>query len=627
MRANALRFGWSSVVLALGLLSIAGCDAGGVRTRDGGMTMTDAPVSGGACLAGGPDFICVATEAVACNEDGSEGERTDCAAIGQRCFSGLGCRACMPNSFQCNGDAVEQCNIDGSGYTQRATCDPSAGTMCNALVGACTSPCADAETNNSYIGCEYFAVTTQNENRATFPGLPAVVIANPQTTAASVNVVGPGGFAMNTQVAPGDTTTIQLPWVTELKEATGSELVEGGAYRIVSTLPVTVYQFSPLEYENSDEYSFSNDASLLLPRHAMTGNYVVLSYPSTITEIEWYNNNPDSLISLPSHFAVVGVEATDVTVTLTFAGNVAASTGGSGITRYSAGQTAMFTLSRGDVLQIVAEAATSCDRTADDPAPVPNFIGIPVGDRYYCRPPRTSDMSGTVISATGKVGVIGGHACAFVPHNRFACDHLEEQLFPTESWDNEAIVSITQPLMDEPNIVRIISSSDGNALTFDPVPSGVTNGHVLNRGEILEFETRQSFHVEGTAAILVGQFLVGQNYDPEARGLEGDPSFSLAIPSEQYRTDYTFLAPTTYPTHYVNVTAPMDATIMLDGTPVTGFQPVGSTGFGVARVAITGGEHDITGSAPFGIVVYGFGLYTSYMYPGGLDLEAINPLI
>ena len=33
------------------------------------------------------------------------------------------------------------------------------------------------------------------------------------------------------------------------------------------------------------------------------------------------------------------------------------------------------------------------------------------------------------------------------------------------------------------------------------------------------------------------------------------------------------------------------------------------------------------GDNAFGIVVYGFGSYTSYMYPGGLDLEAINPLI
>ena len=32
----------------------------------------------------------------------------------------------------------------------------------------------------------------------------------------------------------------------------------------------------------------------------------------------------------------------------------------------------------------------------------------------------------------------------------------------------------------------------------------------------------------------------------------------------------------------------------------------------------------MTGNQEFGIVVYGFGNYTSYMYPGGLDLEAID---
>ena len=30
---------------------------------------------------------------------------------------------------------------------------------------------------------------------------------------------------------------------------------------------------------------------------------------------------------------------------------------------------------------------------------------------------------------------------------------------------------------------------------------------------------------------------------------------------------------------------------------------------------------------PFGIVVYGYGAFTSYMYPGGLDLKKIAPAI
>ena len=35
------------------------------------------------------------------------------------------------------------------------------------------------------------------------------------------------------------------------------------------------------------------------------------------------------------------------------------------------------------------------------------------------------------------------------------------------------------------------------------------------------------------------------------------------------------------------------------------------------------GSHSITGSAAFGITVYGYGQYTSYWYPGGLDLSTI----
>jgi len=65
---------------------------------------------------------------------------------------------------------------------------------------------------------------------------------------------------------------------------------------------------------------------------------------------------------------------------------------------------------------------------------------------------------------------------------------------------------------------------------------------------------------------------------------------------------------------------------MLDGQPVTGFTPIGGSGFSVARVVLPNGldgNHRATGSEPFGITVYGYGQYTSYWYPGGLDLEDI----
>ena len=110
------------------------------------------------------------------------------------------------------------------------------------------------------------------------------------------------------------------------------------------------------------------------------------------------------------------------------------------------------------------------------------------------------------------------------------------------------------------------------------------------RGESVEFEVRESFRVTGTESLLVAQYLVGQDYaGVNTAGMEGegDPSFSLSVPSEQYRTSYSFLAPSTYPTNYVNVTSPSGSTVLLDENPVDGFTPVGSTGFQTARVAVT----------------------------------------
>jgi len=223
------------------------------------------------------------------------------------------------------------------------------------------------------------------------------------------------------------------------------------------------------------------------------------------------------------------------------------------------------------------------------------------------------------------VGVIAGHNCDFVPCDKWACDHLEEALFPLEAWGKDYIVSASEPLRAEPNLVRVVSSVDGNSLTFDP--ASVHAAVTLNRGQSLDFEASQDFRVVGTEAFAVVQHLVGQDYAGiSTGGMEGngDPAFSLAIPTEQFRTSYDFLAPLTYVISYVNVTGPSGATVTLDGAPVTGFREVGGTGFATARVEISGGAHHIEGGSPFGIVVYGFGSYTSYMYPGGLDFEAIN---
>jgi hypothetical protein len=125
--------------------------------------------------------------------------------------------------------------------------------------------------------------------------------------------------------------------------------------------------------------------------------------------------------------------------------------------------------------------------------------------------------------------------------------------------------------------------------------------------------------------VLVAQFMEGQG----AGGDTGDPSMTVAVPVEQFRREYLFHAPTNYETNYVDVVAPVSATVILDGTPLTSWQPLGTSGWALSRVTPLGagpagdGNHVITSGGPFGISVYGYGQATSYWYPGGLDLESV----
>lgn len=134
-----------------------GCEPRSPRARDAGTT-DGGDVS--VCTPGVAGVRCEGSTAVECLADGSEGARTDCSAAGQVCVADLGCRACRPGTFTCNGNDVERCADDGSGYVPHASCDAAAGQVCGSLSGVCVSACEEAARSNSSIGCEYWPVTT-----------------------------------------------------------------------------------------------------------------------------------------------------------------------------------------------------------------------------------------------------------------------------------------------------------------------------------------------------------------------------------------------------------------------------------------------------------------------------------
>ena len=292
-----------------------------------------------------------------------------------------------------------------------------------------------------------------------------------------------------------------------------------------------------------------------------------------------------------------------------------------GLPALEPGETHTFTLAQGDVLQLVTASPDDCD---DDVHKVPG------GAVHYCKVGKDYDLTGTRISATGKVSVISGHDCAFVPFNRHACDHVEETMFPLEAWGKSSYVSISEQIKCQPtipNLVRVYSETDGNEIGF--VPNDVHDPATLDRGEYLEFEAKKDFYVSGSHAIMVAQFLLGQEYHGLGTAgsfTKGDPSLSLAVPYEQWRNRYSFLAPESFKDNFVNVIGLNGQVVLLDGRLVSGFTPIDGTKMATARVPISGGEHRVESPQPVGIVVYGYAPYTSYMMPGGLDLTPINGL-
>ncbi len=150
----------------------------------------------------------------------------------------------------------------------------------------------------------------------------------------------------------------------------------------------------------------------------------------------------------------------------------------------------------------------------------------------------------------------------------------------------------------------------------------------LNAGQVVDIGlVSQAFEVTGDHEFGVSTFLLGASLINPA-GMSGDPSQSIAIGVEQYRTKYVFLAPTDYDTNFVDVVMAPGTSLTLDGTPVSVTPQAITAAFSIARLPLgdaNGGAHVLEGTQPFGIQVLGYGSYTSFAYPGGMNLDLIAP--
>jgi hypothetical protein len=605
------------LLLCTGLSGASGC----VITQD---PMLDPPDAGGDVLLDSPrpdtgfrctpDALgCFGDTRYRCGEDGIS--RLEEHACDDACDVTLGCVACVPGARRCDGTVSEVCLDDGSGWTHGRDCgdwDVACGDD-----GYCEDACALAESERSYIGCDYWASPLAN-----YDGLRSsaydfrVVVANTGAQTAEITVTRGSRLIERENVPPGAVVDLALPWIDEVSFPFASDPAHGtvvpdGAYRVRSSRPVVVAQFNPFQYAApGSDFSYTNDASLLLPAHVLGTDYVGISYLPLSAE--------GSSEFIPGYLALVGHDPAGTEVEIISPVDVAADRSG----RWSAtaaGERLSFTLARGEVAELVASPPPPCDETR------PGYIA-PSEGVGYCEEPE-HDLTGALIHTSAPVAAFGGHTCANAPVSVGACDHLETTLAPTSTWGTRFVTApLTDPASPMPNLLRIVAAHDDTEVTLDPPPSGLAATHVLARGEVLDALLTRPITIVASQPIEVAQILVGQNYTdpPQTRG---DPALTIVVPEEQFRSSYVFITPTSYTAvtrgqSWLLISRDPGSSITLDGVEVVaGWARIGDRE--LATVPVSGGAHRATGTARFGVVAFGLGQYTSYAYPAGLDFVRV----
>ncbi len=264
------------------------------------------------------------------------------------------------------------------------------------------------------------------------------------------------------------------------------------------------------------------------------------------------------------------------------------------------------------------------------------------------------DLSGARISANAPVAVFSTHMCTFYPELNAACDHLEEQLFPTGTWGQ--VFSLVPPVRrgqggggglfgpGEKIYWKIIARDPGTRVTFsvpfdqlDPVEPGfggvpncrqmLANGDLVLDGDAYcEFGTFSPVQISADGPLMVMGIISGQESTGVAQAFgaaAGDPAIFLVPPDHQYRNDYPFLAPDTYANDYLTVVATRETQVFLDEQPVNLADAIAVPGSErvYKHIEISDGPHRVTGDQPFGIMVFAFDDFVSYAFTGGLNLE------
>ncbi|HMI82504.1 MAG TPA: IgGFc-binding protein, partial [Polyangiaceae bacterium] len=570
------------------------------------------PVDAGAVCPYG-QTVCEGNVAKVCDGQGGYSSTVTCAT---ECKDGLGCVTCVPNASSCASLMATVCDATGTNESTFACTGP--GMSCDA--DGCHGECSPASLGMGYQGCEFWPTVTPNPvwaGRAGDAGPTGgfhfgVLIGNVSSTnSASVTISGPGTEQSFTLDA-SESRAVTLDWVPDLKgpdwevpyqpgNPTQSVKKAGGAYRVVSNRPITVYQLNSLENEIPDVrgcpsvagasancFSYSTDGSLLLPAHVLSSHYVVAGFHAWHKDFATLPGPTSGRLNMGDFISITALQAgTEVTVQLRPNQGVLS---GPDLPRPTAENAMIFTMAASQVVQLFTPGTTRSD----------SFSGTDI---------KTKD---------GKpVQVLSGVGCVNIFEDESPCGHIEDSVLPYDALGKDYVVPMlaTGSTADAgtpiAQMIRVQSVADGTAITFEP--KGVVNSVTLSRGATLDVNLTTDMRISSPTPFAVTHYLSGRSVSSRMSESIGSPNQLTVAPVVQFRTSYAFVVPSQqlFATNYLTIIAPTGAAVSLDAQAVARekFLAVGASGMSVARVPVVGATrvHTLTSDKAVGIVVFGIG--------------------
>ena len=409
----------------------------------------------------------------------------------------------------------------------------------------------------SYLGTDFWFAFMDNQTDKTEPTFQVHITSENGAT----GTVSAPGFTTTFTVGVKSMKTIDVPLAAATHRGV-SDVVTNRSVHVTTSSNCIVYAGNYKPY--------SSDAATCLPTTALGTDYHIVTYTEVVGATAGY-----------SEYVIIGTQnGTSVNINQITASR-----------KKGAGASSII-LNKGEVYHVMASNSVTATNL---------------------------DFTGTTITSSKPVAVYAGNQCTYVGGCP-ACDHLYEQIRPTNTWGKQYYFSATQKPSVSFDIVRVYALNNGTSYTVN----GVTQS-VLNSKQFADVQVAAGTSIIANQPVMLMQILRGSSCSAPPFGI--DPLLLDVSPVEQFASSYIF-APSSYSRYYNNYATVICPTaeisnLRLDNNPLgISFTAINGTSYSYGYLTLNNAANktyyiNSLTKANFGLYVYGYGDEEAYGYTAG----------